>query len=115
MNRMSLPEKLSINKYELDEGHPHIVVTPSVQRRLQDQGCLFVCPAGVYSEQEGKIVADWSGCVECGTCKAACPARPFLGVPARRVRIITVTVKMDSAGILFERGRKRWRILESTR
>ncbi len=115
MNRMSLPEKLSINKYELDEATPISWSHRVCNAVCKTKACLFVCPAGVYSEQEGKIVADWSGCVECGTCKAACPARPFLGVPARRVRIITVTVKMDSAGILFERGRKRWRILESTR
>lgn len=75
MNRMSLPEKLSVNKYELDEGHPHIMVNTEVCDVVcKTKACLFVCPAGVYSEQEGKIVADWGGCLECGTCKAACPA-----------------------------------------
>ena len=74
MNNMSIPEKLAINKYELDEGHPHIEVDNEIcQKVCGDKACLFVCPAGVYTEQEGKILADWAGCLECGTCKAACP------------------------------------------
>jgi len=34
---------------------------------------LLVCPARVYSEVNGKIMADWAACLECGACKAACP------------------------------------------
>jgi ferredoxin like protein len=74
MNRMSISEKLGVNKYELDEGHPHIVVNNEIcQKVCGDKMCLFVCPAKVYSEQNGVIVADWAGCLECGACKAACP------------------------------------------
>jgi len=72
---MSVPQKLGLNKYELDEGNPHIEVQEEACReQCPDLACLFVCPANVYSEQNGRIVADWAGCVECGTCKAACPA-----------------------------------------
>jgi len=79
MNRMSIPEKLAVNKYELDEGHPHIQVKTEICNSVcKTKACLFICPAGVYSEQEGKIVADWAGCVECGTCKAACPAEALV-------------------------------------
>jgi len=74
MNHMSVPEKLSINKYELDDGHPHIEVHTEICNSIcKTKACLFVCPANVYTEQEGKIVADWAGCLECGTCRAACP------------------------------------------
>lgn len=74
MNHMSVPEKLSINKYELDEGHAHIEVHTEICNTVcKTKACLFVCPANVYTEQEGKIVADWAGCLECGTCRAACP------------------------------------------
>jgi ferredoxin like protein len=70
----SVTEKLAVNKFELDEGHPHIVVNEEVCRaKCANLACLFVCPANVYSEQNGKIVADWAGCLECGTCKVACP------------------------------------------
>jgi ferredoxin like protein len=74
MNNMSIPEKLAVNKYKLDEGHPHIEVDNEICLRVcEDKPCLLICPAGVYTEQDGKIMADWVGCLECGTCKAACP------------------------------------------
>ncbi len=75
MNRLSVAEKLAVNKYELDEGHPHIKVHEQVCReKCPDLACLFVCPANVYSEQNGHIVADWAGCLECTTCTVACPS-----------------------------------------
>jgi ferredoxin like protein len=76
MNRMSVAEKLAVNKYELDEGHPHIEVHQDVcEAECGDKACLFVCPANVYTEQNGKVLVDWAGCLECGTCKAACPSQ----------------------------------------
>ena len=76
MNNMSIPEKLSLNKYELDEGHAHIEVDSEIcSRECKTKACLFVCPAGVYTEVDGKIMADWAGCLECGTCKAACETK----------------------------------------
>jgi ferredoxin like protein len=74
MNRISVAEKLSVNKYELDEGVPHISVDNAIcQEQCQLKPCLFVCPANVYTEQNGEIMVDWAGCLECGTCKVACP------------------------------------------
>ncbi len=71
---MSTSEKLSINKYELDEGHPHIEIdNVKCQKLCQTNACLFVCPAGVYTVQNDVITTDWAGCLECGSCKAACP------------------------------------------
>ena len=74
MNRMSIPQKLAVDKFELDEGNPHITVKQEICRaRCQERACLFICPAGVYSEQDGQIIADWAGCLECGTCRVVCP------------------------------------------
>ncbi len=74
MNRMTVLQKLGFDKYELDEGHPHITVHEEVCReKCPDLACLYVCPAAVYSQVNGVIVADWAGCVECGTCKVSCP------------------------------------------
>ena len=74
MNHMSVTEKIAVNKYELDEGYPHIEVNNEIcQAKCGDKFCLFVCPAEVYSEHDGLIVAEWAACLECGTCKAACP------------------------------------------
>jgi ferredoxin like protein len=76
MSPTGLTEKLAANKYELDEGHPHIEVNEAACRELcEDLACLYVCPAGVYSEQNGKIVVDWAGCLECATCQIACPTQ----------------------------------------
>lgn len=73
MNRMSIPEKLSVDKYELDEGHPHIEIDNAVCRKMcATKACLLVCPAGVYSDLDGEILADWAGCLECGSCRVAC-------------------------------------------
>ena len=75
MNQMSVAEKLSINKYELDEDHSHIEINTEICNTVcKTKACLYVCPANVYSEQEGNVVADYAGCLECGTCRAACPA-----------------------------------------
>ncbi len=84
MNRMPVTEKLSVNKYELDEGHPHIEVDNAMCQKLcPTKACLFVCPANVYSVQNGVVVADWAGCLECGTCKAACPSEALKWVYPR--------------------------------
>ncbi len=75
MKRMTVTEKVGLNKYDLDEGHPHITVHEAVCReKCPSLACLFICPAGVYSEQHGQITADWAACLECGACKAACPS-----------------------------------------
>ncbi len=74
MKPMTVTEKVGVNKYELDEGHPHITVHEGVcWTKCKDLACLLVCPAGVYSEQHGHIMADWAACLECGACKVACP------------------------------------------
>ncbi len=73
MNPMSVEERLALNKFELDEGHPHILVNHEICReKCTLQPCLFVCPAKLYSEQNGEIIVEWAGCLECGTCQVAC-------------------------------------------
>lgn len=74
MKRMSVPERLALNKYELDEGQPHIFINQEVCHAMCTiRPCLFVCPARVYTEKDGEILVDWAGCLECGTCRVACP------------------------------------------
>jgi ferredoxin like protein len=75
MKAMTVAEKIALNKYELDEGHPHIAVHEEACRtECKNLACLMVCPATVYTEVNGKIMADWAACLECGACKAACPS-----------------------------------------
>lgn len=72
MNRLSLTDKLNLDKFEVDEGEPHIIINSSLCKSCQDKRCLYVCPAGLYSEQNGEIIVEWAGCLECGTCRAVC-------------------------------------------
>ena len=38
--------------------------------------CLAICPAGLYSisEETGEILIEYAGCLECGSCRVACPS-----------------------------------------
>lgn len=72
MNRLSLPDKLALDKFEVDEGEPHILIDNAKCLTCNPKSCLHACPAGLYSEQNGEITVEWAGCLECGTCKAIC-------------------------------------------
>lgn len=72
MMRMSLVDKLALNKFQVDEGEPHIRINQDTCRNCKEKYCLLVCPAGLYSEQNGQITVEWAGCLECGTCLALC-------------------------------------------
>lgn len=57
------------NKYEVDEGNPHIelVDSPAKQAFLV---LVRACPAGLYKiDDSGAQRADFAGCLECGTCR----------------------------------------------
>ncbi len=72
MNGLTVPEKLSFNKFELDE-HSHIEIDREICRtKCISKVCLFICPAKVYKEHKGEVTADHAGCLECGTCLVAC-------------------------------------------
>ena len=65
-------EKLALNKYEVNEGNPHILIDQELCQACSTKNCLFACPASLYSEQDGEIIVEWAGCLECGTCLLAC-------------------------------------------
>ncbi|HVX22166.1 MAG TPA: 4Fe-4S dicluster domain-containing protein [Acidimicrobiales bacterium] len=70
----TVPGLLALDHYELDEGRPHISIDHDVCRtRCTVRACLTVCPADVYREEDdGRIVPDVAGCLECGTCVVTC-------------------------------------------
>lgn len=41
--------------------------------------CLFVCPTGATNNETGQI--DFSKCIGCGACAAACPSRAITMLP----------------------------------
>jgi len=72
MIRLSLPDKLALDKFIVDEGQAHIQINNELCKKCGEKNCLFVCPAGLYSEKNGEITVEWAGCLECGTCLAVC-------------------------------------------
>lgn len=61
--------KLGINKFNVDEHNPHIIVTSQPQMATLDL-LTKACPAGLYKKQEdGSVRFDYAGCLECGTCR----------------------------------------------
>lgn len=72
MNPMSVPERLSRNRYETDEEESHIHVDQELARRTGTaERIIAVCPAKVYAkEPDGTVSVEYAACFECGACLA---------------------------------------------
>lgn len=72
--RAGIEKELYINKYNVDEHQAHIRVKDmEVCRNCQDKPCTYMCPAAVYVWEQQQITVQYSGCLECGSCRFACP------------------------------------------
>jgi len=70
---ISIEERLGLVSFEVDK-EKHIKVNTSICRDCEDKPCLRFCPARRYTLEKGEEIAhDYEGCLECGTCKLACP------------------------------------------
>ena len=92
MKTMTIEEKLGLDKFSVDEGHPHIVLDETACAECDLKPCVVACPASLYKlDDQGKILFDFAGCLECGTCRVVCPKgaitwnypRPTFGVHFR--------------------------------
>src|SRR5450756_2947526 len=55
----TVPERLAVNSFRVDEDESHIVVDQELCRTTGTAAAIIaVCPASVYSEQDGLIVVD---------------------------------------------------------
>lgn len=62
---------LALNKYEVDEAHPHITLATDPDPE-EFATLVRVCPAGLYRiGPAGELMFDHAGCLECGTCRVA--------------------------------------------
>ena len=74
IRRMEAPDLLSLDKFNVDEENPHVVIDPDVCDNCRTKPCLFVCPAVLYTlDKQGRVSYDYAGCLECGTCRVVCP------------------------------------------
>jgi ferredoxin like protein len=72
INRQTPEELLSLNKFHVDEGNPHIIIDKSICAKCADKPCLVVCPAVLYRLNGDEITFEYAGCLECGTCRVMC-------------------------------------------
>ena len=69
MKPTTVPERLAVNSFQVDEDESHIVVDQELCRTTgTGKAIIAVCPAGVYTERDHEIVVDYAACLECGTC-----------------------------------------------
>ena len=74
---MNVEQKLSVNKFVVDEGNPHIIIHPERMDAETLKALTVVCPAGLYTIGENNQMAfEVAGCLECGTCRVACAHIP---------------------------------------
>lgn len=63
---------LSKNRYEVAEDDPHIELVDE-PADAEFKKLMMVCPGACYRIREnGAKSFDYSGCLECGTCRIAC-------------------------------------------
>jgi ferredoxin like protein len=61
-------------KYFTDEQEAHLQLIDPEACVSCDQPCLYFCPVGAYQKQEdGHVVVASQSCIECGSCRLACP------------------------------------------
>lgn len=73
--RVNVDDMLTGVKYYVDEEFAHLwIEDPALCRRCEAQSCLYICPAGVYRiDRNGTIIVSYQACLECGSCRIACP------------------------------------------
>jgi len=68
---LSVDERLGLDRFEPDE-EPFIEVNTELCKQCVPKPCLYVCPAKVYTWEEGELVYNIEGCLELGACSVVC-------------------------------------------
>ena len=72
IDKMSnLDDKLYTVKYTPDT-ESHLLPVQECCRICKSKICTVICPAGVYSWENNKLVVNYENCLECGACRIAC-------------------------------------------
>ena len=69
MAKMTLDDKLGLDRFYADEHHSHIEINEDYSNEKEINLLVGACPAGLYIYEEGKISFNHEGCLECGTCR----------------------------------------------
>ncbi len=90
-----ISERLARDRFEPDEGHPHIEVDQELARSTGTGPLLErICPAHVYSiAADGSVGVLFAACLECGTCFQVAPAG-----------VLAWSYPRGGAGIVYREG-----------
>ena len=70
---MKIEDKLFLDRFKVDE-ESHLRITDADRcRQCADRPCLYLCPANVYRLEGDCVSVNHEGCLECGSCRVACP------------------------------------------
>ena len=69
MAKMTVDDKLGIDRFYADEKNPHITIDPDYADGAKIDLLVSACPAGLYQYENGRIIFNHEGCLECGTCR----------------------------------------------
>jgi ferredoxin like protein len=75
IKRLGPEELLSLDKFSVDEGNPHILVDKKICATCSRRACLVVCPARCYRLKDDQVNFEYAGCLECGTCRVMCTSK----------------------------------------
>lgn len=67
---MSIDDKLGLLRFNADKSYKHITVNEDYADDKEVDRVIMACPAKLYSRSnEGKVLFNHEGCLECGTCR----------------------------------------------
>ena len=71
---VKIEDKLFLDRFKVDtESHLKLRDGEKCIKECDEQPCLFFCPANVYRLEGDRISVNYEGCLECGSCRIACP------------------------------------------
>ena len=70
---MEIKTMLGTTSYNFDaHEYAHITIDQSICKTCPHFMCMYGCPAGCFSLNEGVMQFQYEDCVECGTCDIMC-------------------------------------------
>jgi ferredoxin like protein len=72
MMPLRLDQRLATLIFKPDR-EPHITIEKERCAACPARPCTNVCPAGLYVWENGEIIHNCDGCLECGSCRSVCP------------------------------------------
>jgi ferredoxin like protein len=73
---VNVDDMLVAVKFYVDETKAHLWIKDQATcQACADAPCLYFCPACVYRRdgEDGKTIVSFQSCIECGSCRIACP------------------------------------------